>query len=403
MLPASIRRLRPDVFVMALAGTVTVATLLPCQGTSARIFHAFGLIAIATLFFLQGARLSREAILAGMTNWKLHATIAGTTFALFPLLGTALIALMPHALDRSLVLGVLFLCALPSTVQSSIALTSIARGNVAGAVCAATASSLMGMVFTPLLFGFMSHVRGGGVDVSGMWQVFAAAAAAIRCRPSAASVDRPVGGAKQVSAGDHRPWLDPDRGLHRVQCGSGARHLAPGPADDAGRVGGDRRGAAGRRPADRRIAARAFGFAHADEVAAVFCGSQKSLVAGIPIASALFAGPTLGVVVLPIMIYHPLQLVVCAWLARRFANRPIAAAASSRCRCRVRQEIAACRLAARSAPLCARTFGEVTDAQQAFRQSREWHVLRRSGGNGAAAIAGRPRQGRHRAGLSRLP
>ena len=173
MLPASIRRLRPDVFVMALAGTVAVATLLPCQGTSARIFHASGLIAIATLFFLQGARLSRESILAGMTNWKLHATIAGTTFALFPLLGTALIALMPHALDRSLVLGVLFLCALPSTVQSSIALTSIARGNVAGAVCAATASSLMGMVFTPLLFGFMSHVRGGGVDVSGMWQVFA--------------------------------------------------------------------------------------------------------------------------------------------------------------------------------------------------------------------------------------
>ena len=75
-----------------------------------------------------------------------------------------------------------------------------------------------------------------------------------------------------------------------------------------------------------RIAARAFGFAPADEVAVVFCGSQKSLVAGIPIASALFTGPTLGVVVLPIMIYHPLQLVVCAWLARRFASRPVPAA-----------------------------------------------------------------------------
>ena len=69
---------------MALVGTVTVATLLPCQGTSAQIFHALGLVAIATLFFLQGARLSREAILAGMTNWKLHAAIAGTTFVLFP-------------------------------------------------------------------------------------------------------------------------------------------------------------------------------------------------------------------------------------------------------------------------------------------------------------------------------
>ena len=173
MLPAGIRRLRPDVFVMALTGTVAIATMLPCQGASARFFHAAAVGAIAALFFLQGARLSREAILAGMTNWKLHAGIAGTTFVLFPLMGSVLVELMPHVLDRTLILGVLFLCALPSTVQSSIALTSIAQGNVAGAVCAATASSLVGIVLTPLLFGFMSHVRGGGVDISGMWQVFA--------------------------------------------------------------------------------------------------------------------------------------------------------------------------------------------------------------------------------------
>ena len=173
MLPAGIRRVCPDVFVMALTGTVAIATMLPCEGASARFFHAAAIGAIAALFFLQGARLSREAILAGMTNWKLHATIAGTTFVLFPLMGSVLVELMPHVLDRTLVLGVLFLCALPSTVQSSIALTSIAQGNVAGAVCAATASSLIGLVLTPLLFGFMSHVRGGGVDISGMWQVFA--------------------------------------------------------------------------------------------------------------------------------------------------------------------------------------------------------------------------------------
>jgi len=71
-----------------------------------------------------------------------------------------------------------------------------------------------------------------------------------------------------------------------------------------------------------RAGARVCGFTHADEVAAVFCGSQKSLVAGIPIASVLFAGPTLGIVVLPIMLYHPMQLVVCAWLARHYATRP---------------------------------------------------------------------------------
>jgi sodium/bile acid cotransporter 7 len=326
MLPASIRRLRPDTFVMALVGTVTIATLLPCQGSSARIFHGLGLFAIALLFFLQGARLSRESILAGMTNWKLHASIAATTFALFPVLGTALIALLPHALDRTLVLGVLFLCALPSTVQSSIALTSIAQGNVAGAVCAATASSLIGMVFTPLLFGFMSRVRGGGIDMSGMWQVVA-------------ELLLPFAAGHLL-----RPWIGPwaarnkkllaitDRGsilivvytafsaavVHGIWHQVPPMMLATLAAIVAGLLAiGLLITSAG---------SRACGFAHADEVALVFCGSQKSLVAGIPIASVLFAGPMLGLVVLPIMIYHPLQLVVCAWLARRYASRPVATA-----------------------------------------------------------------------------
>jgi len=326
MLPARIRRLRPDVFVMALTGTVAIATLLPCQGTSARIFHAAGIGAIAALFFLQGARLSREAILAGMTNWKLHAAIAGTTFVLFPVLGSALITLAPHALGGTLVLGVLFLCALPSTVQSSIALTSIAQGNVAGAVCAATASSLIGLLLTPLLFGFLAHMRGGGMDASGMWQVLAQ----LLLPFVAGHLLRPWIGA----------WVARNKSLLAI-TDRGSILLVVYTAFSAAVVHGIWQqlppamlGAlaivvAGLLAAALLITsagARAFGFAHADEVAAVFCGSQKSLVAGIPIASVLFAGPTLGVVVLPIMIYHPLQLVVCAWLARRYAERPVAAA-----------------------------------------------------------------------------
>jgi sodium/bile acid cotransporter 7 len=316
-----ISHLRPDRFVMALAGTVLVATILPCEGASAKFFHAFGMFAIASLFFLQGARLSREAVIAGMTNWRLHAAIGGTTFILFPLLGSVLIALMPHALDRTLLLGVLFLCALPSTVQSSIALTSMARGNVAGAVCAATASSLLGLMLTPLLFGVMAHVRGGGVDLSGMWQVFAElllpfvaghllrpwiGAWAVRNRSLLAITDRGsiliVVYTAFSAAVVHDIWhqLPP---MMLVMLGAFvALLLALGLVITS-------------------AGARAFGFSHADEVAAVFCGSQKSLVSGIPIASVLFHGPALGIIVLPIMIYHPLQLVVCAWLARHYAQR----------------------------------------------------------------------------------
>ena len=154
-------------------------------------------------------------------------------------------------------------------------------------------------------------------------------------------------------------------------------------------------------------AARAFGFAHADEVAAVFCGSQKSLVAGIPIASVLFAGPTLGMVVLPIMIYHPLQLVVCAWLARRYADAGRDGLRADNC-CR------RCRRGWRSRPVSGLRpkstphswhghSREVTDAQQVSLLSRSGTSMRGTGGAGPAAIAGRARQSRHRTVLPRLP
>jgi hypothetical protein len=111
----SLTRFQRDRFVLALAGTVAAATLFPCQGSSARAFHALGSLAISAMFFLQGARLSRAAIAAGATHWRLHVIIAFTTFGLFPLLGSSLLALAPHALPRSLMLGVLFVCVLPST------------------------------------------------------------------------------------------------------------------------------------------------------------------------------------------------------------------------------------------------------------------------------------------------
>jgi sodium/bile acid cotransporter 7 len=237
---------------------------------------------------------------------------------------------------------VLFLCALPSTVQSSIALTSIAQGNVAGAVCAATASSLMGLVLTPLLFGVTSHVHGGRVDVSGMWQVFA-------------QLLLPF-----IAGHMLRPWIGPWAARNKALLAitdRGSILLVVYAAFSAAVVHGIWQQLPPAMLATlavfvaallamglmiTRAAARACGFVHADEVAAVFCGSQKSLVAGIPIASVLFAGPTLGVVVLPIMLYHPMQLVVCAWLARRYASRPAAtAAAADKTPALARQEIAA--------------------------------------------------------------
>ena len=324
----TISQWRPDTFVLALAATLTLATMLPCRGIGATVFGALATFAIGSLFFLQGARLSRDAIVAGMTNWRLHLAIAATTFVLFPMLGTALTALFPHALTRTLVLGVLFLCALPSTVQSSIALTSIAQGNVAGAVCAATASSLVGLLLTPLLFGLMSHLYGGAFDASGIWKILA-------------QLLLPF-----IVGHLLRPWIGAWAARNRsvlAMTDRGSILLVVYTAFSAAVV----HGVWHQLPPTTFLAlglavavllatallithagARLCGLGHADQVAVVFCGSQKSLVAGIPIASVLFSGPTLGVVVLPIMLYHPMQLVVCAWLARHFAKRATTAKAS---------------------------------------------------------------------------
>src|SRR5215470_6878885 len=164
-------RFQPDPFVLALVGTVSVATLIPCQGESARFFSALGSLAIGSLFFLQGARLSRATLVAGAEHWRLHAAITSATFVLFPMLGLGLWAAAPHALPQSLWLGVLFVCTLPSTVQSSIALTSIAQGNVAAAVCSAAGSNLAGLFLSPILFGLLSGAHEGAVSLAGIRQV----------------------------------------------------------------------------------------------------------------------------------------------------------------------------------------------------------------------------------------
>src|SRR3954467_3545096 len=159
-------RFLPDGFILALLGTVALASLLPARGEVATIVGWASNIAIGLLFFLHGARLSREAVLGGLKQPKLHATALASTFLLFPLLGLGLEALFPHLLAPELWTGVLFVCTLSSTVQSSIAFTSIARGNVPAAVCAATASNLLGIVLTPLLVGFLLHKTGSadGLD-----------------------------------------------------------------------------------------------------------------------------------------------------------------------------------------------------------------------------------------------
>jgi solute carrier family 10 (sodium/bile acid cotransporter), member 7 len=317
---AAANSLRKEWFVPALVGTILAASLLPCRGIVARGFGGLALFAISSLFFLQGARLSREAITAGIANWRLHLAITATTFVLFPVLGLGLMALFATALPQSLWVGVLFVCVLPSTVQSSIALTSIAGGNVAGAVCAATGSNLIGVVLSPMLLALLLHMRGGSIAWDGVWKIlvqlllpFAAGhllrrwigAWADRNRTILALTDR--GSILLVVYTAFSAAV-----VHGVWQRMPPMELAKLAVFDALLLAGALLAMKG--------AVRLWAMPFADEAAMIFCGSQKSLITGVPMAQLLFAGSIAGAVVLPIMIYHQLQLLSGAWLARRYAR-----------------------------------------------------------------------------------
>ncbi len=163
------KRLLPiDPTIAAIVGMVGLASVLPAHDFGAVVAGYATDAAIALLFFVHGARLSPQTAWAGARHWKLHLVVVASTFLLFPLLGVAAHRLFPGLLTPPLWSGVIVLCALPSTVQSSIAFTSMARGNVPAALCAATASNPLGMALTPLLIGLLLGAKGGfsvhGID-----------------------------------------------------------------------------------------------------------------------------------------------------------------------------------------------------------------------------------------------
>ena len=314
-------RFLPDRFTVALVLTVALASLLPCQGVGARLFAILADAAIALLFFLHGARLSREAAIAGLTHWRLHLTVLASTFVLFPLMGLLLHPVLSPLVTPALYAGVLFLCTLPSTVQSSIAFTSIARGNVSAAICAASASNLLGIFLTPLLVGLILHVHGGaGVSVDAIGAIVLQLLVPFVAGQVA---QRWIGG---WVAGHRRLLAFVDQGsiLLVVYTAFSAAVLQGLWQQTPLRL------LAGLVVVDgvvlalallaTRYGARALGFGREDEITIVFCGSKKSLASGLPMAHVLFAGPMLGTIMLPVMLFHQIQLMACAVLARRYAR-----------------------------------------------------------------------------------
>ncbi|ARE73684.1 bile acid:sodium symporter [Streptomyces sp. Sge12] len=314
-------RLPLDPYVLALLATVGLAALLPARGPVATLADGASTAAVALLFFLYGARLSTREALEGVRHWRLHLTVLAATFVLFPLLGLAARGLVPGLLTAPLYSGLLFLCLVPSTVQSSIAFTSIARGNVPAAICAGSFSSLAGIVLTPLLAAALLGGDAGGFSLDSLLKItlqlllpFLLGQALrsrvggflVRHKQVLGHVDRgsillvvyAAFSAGVVAGIWHRVSLPQLAALMLVEAVLLAVMLL----------------------ATWYGAAR-LGFGRADRIAIQFAGSKKSLAAGLPMASVLF-GPHAALAVLPLMLFHQMQLMVCAVIARRRARDP---------------------------------------------------------------------------------
>ncbi|WP_347271278.1 bile acid:sodium symporter family protein [Rhizorhabdus histidinilytica] len=311
-----------DPFLVLLTLTIVVASLLPARGVAVGLFEGLTDAAIVLLFFLHGAKLSRQAVLAGIGNWRLHLLVLAASFLLFPLLGWVLAWGARGLTTPEILSGMLYLSLLPSTVQSSIAFTAMAGGNVPAAVCSASLSNITGIVLTPLMVGLLIEVQGSAPGVSLdaieaiMLQLLLPFVAGHLLRPW-------IGGFLDR----HRKLLMPvDRSsILLVVYTAFSAAVVNGiwqrtEAADLLMILGLSAVLLAVVMAVNLFVARRLHLPRGDEIVLLFCGSKKSLVSGVPMAGAIFAPAQVGVIILPLMIFHQLQLFVCALVAARYAR-----------------------------------------------------------------------------------
>lgn len=314
-------KLSIDGFILAIFAAVGAAALFPAEGRAVPVVDGAVTVAIAILFFLYGARIHPMEALAGLKHWRLHVVILGFTFVVFPIIGV-LLRFAPEVLLRpELYAGVLFLTLLPSTVQSSIAFTSIAGGNVPGAIVSASVSNLLGVFITPLLVLALMATT-GEVQFH-----------------SSSIIDLCLQLLLPFLLGQLlRPWVGEFVAKHAAALkyvDRGSIVLVVYAAFSAGMREHIWSQVSWVGVVQlivlsvvlvvvmlwlTRTTAEKLGFDRADMIAVQFCGTKKSMATGLPMAAVLFAGQPVGLLVLPLMIFHQIQLMMCAWLAAKYGR-----------------------------------------------------------------------------------
>jgi solute carrier family 10 (sodium/bile acid cotransporter), member 7 len=320
-----LKRVVTDWFLCGMLIATLLAYFFPGFGSAGGGMHAEYVINIGVflVFFLHGVNLSSEQISHGLKNWKLHIMVQAFTFVVFPLIWLICNQLFGSHMPALLMLGFFYLCALPSTISSSVALTGSAGGNVPAAILNASMSSVFGIFMTPWLVSLVVGTGAGGIDLG---STLLDLSAMLLLPLVLGQLVRPFLGTFFARHKRYTNIVDKVVILLLVYaafCNSMVSGMWQQQGDTvilSAFIGSGVLLAVILFMTTRTT--RALNFNHADEVAAVFCASKKSLAAGAPMAALIFgANPGLGLILLPIMIYHPMQLIVCSVIAEKYASR----------------------------------------------------------------------------------
>jgi sodium/bile acid cotransporter 7 len=315
---ASFGRVDPLVRLLGLA--ILLASILPVTGGAREVAQAIANGAVFLLFLLNGLRLPRADVVRGIGNLRFLVPLVAWCFGAMALAGWGLSVVLAGWLPPLVALGFLYLGTLPSTVQSATAYSSLAGGNVAASVVAAALLNILGVFLTAPLFSLLAGSEAAAFDVATLEKI-----ALILLLPFA------IGQAAQVRlrhvVREHRgltTWMDRMAIAIAVYVAfSGAVEEGlwqrVGLADWAVLLG-----------AVCVLLGFAFGgvwllggalrLASGDRIALLFSGGQKSIAMGAPLATVLFGAGTAGLVLLPVLVYHLLQLVLSAPLAARLSR-----------------------------------------------------------------------------------
>lgn len=322
---ATIKRVKFDNFVLAILVMILLGKFFPQAGIYRGPVDLDKLsdVGVFLIFFFYGLKLSPDKLRSDLGNIKLHAVVQIATFILFPLIVMVAMHFFLTPATYQLWLGAFFMAALPSTVSSSVVMVSIAKGNVPAAIFNASLSSLVGVFITPLWMGFVlasGRMQMGdmsGVIVKLICQVLFPVAAGML-------LNRRWGNwalshAKSLKLFDQSIILSIvymsfsesfSRNLFSELSYVNFMALLLGVILLFYLVYGI-----------ISITSKSFGFNREDRITALFCGSKKSLVHGTVMSSILFAGMgSLGILLLPIMVYHALQLVIVSFIAQRMGD-----------------------------------------------------------------------------------